>query len=45
MIRLIVEGTRHGDIHLRDRKPHHSEQEELSSCGKRMEAACLGGEG
>jgi hypothetical protein len=43
MIRLIAEETRHGDIHLRDHKAHHSELEELSPCGKR-EAVYVGGE-
>jgi hypothetical protein len=44
MIRLIAE-TRHGDKHLRDHEARHSEQEELSPCGKRREAVCVGGEG
>jgi hypothetical protein len=45
MIKLIAEETRHGNIHLRDHKVHHSEQEELSPCGKRREAVYVGGEG
>jgi hypothetical protein len=45
MIRLVVEEKRYGNMHLRDHKAHHSEQEELSPCGKRREAVCVDGGG
>ena len=44
-IGLIAEEISHGDIHLKDHKAHHSEQEALSPCGKRREAVCVDGEG
>ena len=43
--RLTAEDTRHGDMHLRDHKARHSEQEELCLCEKRREAVCVGGVG